>query len=272
MVLIHPTAIVDDGAKIGEGTTVGAYSVIGASVVIGKDNQIGPHVVVQGNTRLGDGNKVSPFASIGGPPQDLKYRGENTILEIGNGNTIREYVTLQPGTVHGLGRTSIGDSNLFMACSHVAHDVVVGNNNIFANCASLAGHVNIGSNVILGGLTAVHQFVRLGDLCFLAGGSMVAKDVPPFCLVQGDTACLYGLNTVGLKRAGNSPESVLRLRKIYRQVFHFGAGFKKRVQELLELNADFELGQKLLQFLAVESRRGVCMPRVKGTKAAASGE
>lgn len=266
MVLIHPTAIVEDGAQIGEGTSIGAYSVIGPKVVIGKDNIIGPHVVLQGNTSLGDNNKISPFASIGGPPQDLKYRGEDTVLEIGSGNTIREYVTLQPGTVHGLGRTTIGSNNLFMACSHVAHDVIMGNSNVFANCASLAGHVNIGSNVILGGLTAVHQFVRLGDFCFMAGGTMVAKDVPPFCLVQGDTASLYGLNTVGLKRAGNSVEAILRLRKIYRQVFHFGAGFKKRVQDLLEENRDFELAQRLLQFLAVDSRRGVCMPRVKGTK------
>lgn len=216
---IHPTAIVADGAVIGEGTTVGPYSIVGPNVVLGRDNAVGPHVVIDGRTTIGDGNTIYQFASVGAPPQDLKYKGEPSQLKIGDRNIIRECVTLQPGTQGGGMLTSIGDQNLFMANTHVGHDSHVGSRCVVANGAALAGHVNVADGVIIGGLSGIHQFVRLGAVCMIGAGAMVAQDIPPYCMAQGDRATVQGLNRVGLERNGGTREDLAILREVYRIVF-----------------------------------------------------
>ena len=219
MSLIHPTAIIDPSAHIGEGTKVGPYSIIGPNVVLGRDNTVGPHVVIEGRTTIGDGNAFFQFASVGAIPQDLKYRGEPSELIIGNRNIIRECVTLQPGTTGGGMITKIGDQNLFMANTHVGHDTFVGDRCVFANSAALAGHVIVGNGVIVGGLSGIHQFVRLGDVAMIGAGAMVSQDVPPYFMAQGDRAKIHGLNRVGLERNGGTREDLAAIRSLYRSVF-----------------------------------------------------
>jgi UDP-N-acetylglucosamine acyltransferase len=218
--LIHPTAIVAPEAIIGEGTTVGPYSIIGPHVKLGSNNVVGPHVVVEGHTTIGDGNSIFQFASVGAAPQDLKYRGEASELKIGDRNIIRECVTLQPGTQGGGMLTSIGSQNLFMANTHVGHDSHVGNRCVIANGAALAGHVTVADGVIIGGLSGIHQFVRLGSVCMIGAGAMVAQDIPPYCMAQGDRATVQGLNRVGLERNGGTREDLGVLREVYRIVFN----------------------------------------------------
>ena len=260
---VHPTAVVYDGAQIGEETTVGPYSIIGPNVVIGRNNRIGPHTVIEGYTRIGDGNTIFQFASIGAAPQDLKFHGEKSELLIGDGNIIREFVTLQPGTSGGGMKTVIGNNNLFMANSHVGHDGIIGDGNVFANSVALAGHVTVGSRVTLGGLSGVHQFVRLGDLSFLSAGSMVSKDVPPYCIVHGDRAELVGLNQIGLERSGVSGEQIVRLRAIYREVFLKEGRVSERIDRARSKVQDFDLGRKFLDFIVNSSERGVLAVRCK---------
>ena len=267
MTNIHPTAIVSEQAKIGANCSVGAYSIIGSDVVLGDDNQIGSHVVIDGHTRLGNKNKISPFASIGGSPQDLKYHGEASVLEIGDQNIIREYVTLQPGTEGGGMITKIGDQNLFMASSHVGHDSTVGNRNIFANAAALAGHVTVGDDIGIGGMCGVHQFVRLGSLSYLGAGAMITKDIPPFCIAQGDRAGLVGLNKIGLERKGYNSDQIQSLKKIYREIFHGVGTFTNRMTTAKEMFDDFPLGDVLLDFIS-SSKRGVTTARTKNLDAA----
>lgn len=228
---IHPSAIISPGAEIGQGTTVGPYSVIGPNVKIGRNNRIAPHVVIEGHTTVGDENQIYQFASVGANPQDLKFKGEPSQLIIGNGNIVREYATLQPGTAGGGMKTVIGDKNLFMANSHIGHDSIVGSGNIFANSVAVAGHVTIGNNVNIGGLSGIHQFVHLGDVAFIAGGSMVVQDVPPYCLAEGNRAGLVGLNTVGLKRRGFSDEQIADIKRAYREMFMGTGVLKERVAE-----------------------------------------
>lgn len=232
-VQIHPTAIVDPAAVLGEGTVVGAYSIIGPRVVLGKNNKVGPHAVLEGNTVAGDQNQFFQFCSVGAAPQDLKYRGEDSRLIIGSRNIIREFVTLQPGTEGGGMQTVIGDGNLFMANSHVGHDGIVGNGNVIANSAAVAGHVKLGNNTIVGGLTGLHQFVRLGDLCITGGGTMVAQDIPPFCIAQGDRATLHGINVIGLERRGVPSEEIRALKLAYRRLFLGKGVMKERVERTL---------------------------------------
>lgn len=193
--MIHPTAIVHPGAEIAEGVEIGPYVIIGAHVRIGRGTTVGPHTVIDGWTEIGEDNRIFNMASVGGIPQDLKYRGEETWLRIGNRNVIREFTTLQPGTVTGIGETVIGDDNLFMAYCHVAHDCVIGNRVIMANGSTLAGHVVVEDFAILGGLSAVHQFVRVGESAMLSGGAMVVQDVLPFTIASGNRAVSSGLNT-----------------------------------------------------------------------------
>ncbi len=257
---IHATAIIAEGAILGEGTVVGPYTVIGPRVRIGARNRIGPHVVLEGNTTIGDENQIFQFASVGAVPQDLKYHGEESTLEIGNRNLIREYTTLQPGTEGGGMRTVIGNGNLFMACSHVGHDGRVGDNNVFANSVALSGHVTVGNRCIVGGLSGIHQFVHLGDLCLIGAGAMVSKDIPPYCMAQGDRARLVGLNTVGLKRAKFLEQDIRRMRELYRQIF-FGEGtLRERLPALHAGCADFASGRSFLDFISASSR-GVATPR-----------
>ena len=217
--MIHPSALVSPEARLAADVTVGPFSIIGPGVEIGPRSVVGPHVVINGLTRMGAENQVFQFASIGEPPQDKKYKGEPTRLEIGDRNVFRESCTVNRGTAQGGGVTRIGDDNLFMAYSHVAHDCTIGNEVVFANCAALAGHVEIGDGVVLGGLTAVHQFVKIGPLAFLAGGAIVQRDVPPYVMVAGNPALPHMVNTIGLKRRGFSEEQVRNVRNAYRVLY-----------------------------------------------------
>jgi len=261
---IHATAIISDGAIIGDNCSVGPYTVIGPKVVLGSDNWVGPHVVIEGNTHIGSGNKIFQFASIGAAPQDLKYRGEDSLLRIGNNNLIREYVTLQPGTTGGGMQTIIGNSNLFMACSHVGHDSKIGNSNVIANAAAIAGHVSIGDFATIGGLCGIHQFVSIGDYALLGAGAMVSQDIPPFLVGQGDRAHLTGVNVVALQRRGFSAEDIQSLKRVYREVFLSDGIFKERAARARSKFVDFPHAQTLLNFIE-NSERGVASAR-RGAK------
>jgi UDP-N-acetylglucosamine acyltransferase len=256
MAQVHPTAVVHPGARLHESVEVGPYSVIGERVTIGAGSRVGPHVVIDGRTTIGERNRIFPFASVGGAPQDLKYAGEDTELIIGDGNTIRESATLNIGTVGGGGVTRVGSNNLFMAYSHVAHDCVVGNGCIIANSVALAGHVTLEDFVILGGLAAVHQFTRLGKHAFIAGGSMVVMDVPPYCTAQGDRAELAGLNVVGLQRHGFSEEQIGRIKEAYKVLFRSKLQLAEAVARLkAEMGGQSEIDY-LVDFVS-QSKRGL---------------
>jgi UDP-N-acetylglucosamine acyltransferase len=229
---IHPTAIIHPEAKLHETVEVAPYAVIGPKVRIGAETKVGPHAVIEGRTTIGQKNRIFQFASIGAVPQDLKYAGEDAELVIGDENQIREFTTLHIGTDAGGGVTRVGNRNLFMAYTHVAHDCVVGNHCILANSAALAGHVEVGDHVILGGLSAVHQFTRIGKHAFIAGGAMVGMDVPPYCTAQGDRAELAGLNTVGLSRNGYSDEQIGRIKDAYKILFRSKLGLNEAVSKL----------------------------------------
>jgi UDP-N-acetylglucosamine acyltransferase len=217
--VIDPHALVSPQARLAADVTVGPFSIIGPDVEIGPRTIVGPHVVINGPTRIGAENRFFQFASIGDAPQDKKYSGEPTRLEIGDRNVFRESCTVNRGTTHDKGVTRIGNDNLFMAYSHVAHDCIVGDKVIFANCAALGGHVEIGDWVILGGLTAVHQFVKIGAHAFLAGGAIVQRDVPPYVMVAGNPAKPHSVNSEGLKRRGFDEEQVRNIRDAYRVLY-----------------------------------------------------
>jgi len=216
--MIHQTAIVDAAARIAADVEIGAYSVVGADVEIGSGTVIGPHAVVMGPSKIGRDNRIFQFSSIGEAPQDKKYQGEATWLELGDRNVIREYVTLNRGTDEGNGKTVIGSDNLFMAYSHVAHDCIVGDHAVFANAASLSGHVEVGDYAILGGFTSVHQFTQIGSRAFCGLGSVVTQDIPPFSTAAGNRARVVGINKEGLKRNGFSPEVIRALHKSFREL------------------------------------------------------
>lgn len=228
--MIHPLALVDPSAEIAEDAEIGAFTVIGPQVRIGGGTWVGPHVVINGPTRIGRDNRIYQFSSLGEVAQDLKYRGEEAALEIGDRNIIREYCTMSRGTGGGGGVTRIGNDNLFMAYVHVAHDCVVGNRTIFANCASLAGHVLVEDHVVLGGFTGIHQFCRLGTHCMTAIGTVSFKDIPPYVLAAGNTAQPHGLNLTGLRRRGFSAETLRALRQAYKLTYRSGL----RLEEALE--------------------------------------
>jgi UDP-N-acetylglucosamine acyltransferase len=259
-VKIHPTAIVDPEAEIGEGVEIGPYAYVGPSVVLGKDCIVHSHAHIQGNTILGERNQIFPYALIGTPPQDKKYKGEDVYLYIGNDNVIREFVTMNPGTVAGGGKTVIGNRNLFMAYVHVAHDVHIGDDCVFANMVQFAGHVIVENRVNIGGMCGIHQFVRIGELAMIGGGSMVAKDVPPYCLVAGNRpAVLRGINRVGLERAGFSPEVILAIKEAYRILFRRGKLLPDAISEVEEEFKEFPEVLKMVHFLK-HSERGVTRP------------
>lgn len=257
MVQVHPTAIVDPRAELDSEVEVGPYSVIGAGVRIGKGTKIHSHAAIQGRTTLGESNVVFPFATVGSAPQDLKYKGEPSELTIGSRNTIREYVSLNPGTTGGGMVTRVGDQNLLMMHCHIAHDCTVGNRNVIANGATLGGHVIIEDFVIVGGLVGIHQFVRIGTSAILGAGSMISKDVPPYCNATGDRARLRGLNVEGLKRRGFDLAVIETIRKAYRIAFNSKLRTDDALQRIRrELPAIPEL-EKFVAFIA-ESQRGVC--------------
>jgi len=254
---IHPTAVVHPTARLAEGVEVGPYAVIGAEVEIGEGTIVGPHVVIQGPSKIGAMNHFFQFSSIGEAPQDKKYQGERTWLEIGDRNVIRENVTINRGTQTGGGVTSIGNDNLLMAYVHIAHDCHVGNNTVFSNNASLAGHVIVDDYANLGGFVGVHQFCMIGQRAFLAGGSMVVKDVPPFVTVSGYPAKVYGLNTVGLRRALVSAYSITLLRRAYKIVYRQGLTLQNAVSEIEPLAAESPELKLFLDFIKQERSRGI---------------
>jgi UDP-N-acetylglucosamine acyltransferase len=254
---VHPTAIVDARAEIDGDVQIGPYCVIGAGVRIGKGCRVHSHAVISGRTTLGEGNVVFPFASIGDTPQDLKYKGEPSELLIGNRNTIREYVSLNPGTTGGGMVTRVGDQNLLMMQCHIAHDCLLGDRNVVANGATLGGHVVIEDFVIVGGLVGIHQFVRIGTGAIVGAGSMVSKDVPPYCNATGDRAKLHGLNLEGLKRRGFDKTVIALLRKAYRIVFQSALRTEDALKKIREELPSIPEIEKFVSFIA-QSRRGVC--------------
>lgn len=220
--MIHPTAIVDPGAVLGDGVSIGPYSVVGADVVIGAGTIVDSHVVIEGPTVIGASNRIHSFSSIGGAPQDKKYSNERTTLFIGDRNTIREFCTLNRGTTQDAGATRIGSDNWIMAYVHVAHDCQVGSNTIFANNAQLAGHVHVGDFAILGGFTVVHQFVHIGAHSLTAMGTILLQDLPPYVTASGNTAEPHGINAEGLRRRSFSPEAVARVKSAYKVLYKSG--------------------------------------------------
>jgi UDP-N-acetylglucosamine acyltransferase len=253
---VHPTAVVHPEAEIAPGVRLGPYAVVGGGVRVGEGSEIGAHAVIEGPATFGRQNRIAPFAALGGPPQDLKYKGERTSLCVGDGNTFREFVTVNRGTTGGGGETRIGDGNLFMAYVHVAHDCRVGNRTILANNATLAGHVVVEDHVVMGGMAAVGQFVRVGESAFLAAGSMVSLDVPPYCLAQGDRARLLGLNVVGLRRRGFSKETLRFLESAYRIAFRSGLTLDDACARIMDEMPDVGPVAHFVEFLRA-AKRGI---------------
>ncbi|RDE48999.1 MAG: acyl-ACP--UDP-N-acetylglucosamine O-acyltransferase [Candidatus Accumulibacter meliphilus] len=254
--MIHQSALVAPGAQLGSNVSVGAYSIIGEDAEIGDNTVIGPHVVISGRTRIGRDNRIFQFNSLGAVPQDKKYDGEPTRLEIGDRNTIREFCTFNLGTAQDVGITRVGNDNWIMAYVHIAHDCQVGNHTVFANNAQLAGHVHIDDWAILGGYTGVHQFCRVGAHTMTAVGTVVLQDVPPFVMAAGNTASPFGINAEGLKRRGFSPEALLALKRAYRTLYKSGLMLDEARAKLNEEVLVHPEIQPLLDFLAA-SKRGI---------------
>ena len=257
--MIHKTAIIDSTAKIGQNVKVGPYSIIGSNVEIGEGSEIQSHVSIIGNTKIGMNNKIYPFASIGNDPQDLKFNGEETKLEIGNNNKIREYVTINPGTKGGGGLTKIGNSCLFMVSSHIAHDCFVGNNVILANNVPLGGHAIIEDNVVIGGNSAVQQFTRIGKMAMIGGMTGVLHDVIPYGLSTGNRNSLQGLNLIGLRRAKFENKDILELSDAYKKIF----ATKNINENISKLNGSFQensLVKNVIDFITKDKKRSICTP------------
>jgi UDP-N-acetylglucosamine acyltransferase len=252
--MIHPSALIDPGAKLGNNVSVGAFSIVGAGVEIGDNTWIGPHVVIEGPTRIGRDNRIWQFASLGAAPQDKKFHGENATLEIGDRNVIREFVTFNRGTADGGGVTRVGNDNWLMAYVHLAHDCIVGNNTIFANAASLAGHVVVDDWVILGGFTLVHQFCQIGAHAFTSMGSIINRDVPPYVTVAGSFAEPKGINTEGLRRRGYDSDRILTIKRAYRTLYKSGLPLAEAREELARAATDAPDVRLMLDFIERSQR------------------
>jgi len=252
--MIHPTAIVHPGARLESDVEVGPYSVIGDEVEIGAGSSIGAHAVIKGPTRIGRQNRIFQFVSLGEIPQDKKYRGEHTALEIGDGNTIREFCTFNRGTVQDAGVTRVGNDNWIMAYVHLAHDCQIGSHTVFANNAQLAGHVHVGDHAILGGFTVVHQYVRIGMHAITAMGTIVLQDIPPFVTAAGNTAKPYGINSEGLKRRGFSTETIAQIKRAYKTLYRSGLSLDDARRDIaMRLTQCSDL-KPLVEFLDQSSR------------------
>jgi UDP-N-acetylglucosamine acyltransferase len=258
---IHPTAIVAPGAMLAETAVIGPFCVVGQDVSLGPRVTLRSHVVVGGRTTIGEGSRLFPFASIGLEPQDLKYRGEDSELVIGRNNTIREYVTMNPGTEGGGMVTRVGDGCLFMVGAHVAHDCQIGDHVVMANNATLAGHVAVGDYAILGGLCAVHQYVRIGRHAMIGGMSGVERDVIPYGQVMGDRARLCGLNIIGMQRRGFSREDIQGLRNAYQFLFAADGTLTDRVAEIAERFGGLDPVDDVIEFIRADSSRAICQPK-----------
>jgi UDP-N-acetylglucosamine acyltransferase len=257
---IHSTAIVQDGAKLGADVEIGPYCLIGEGVVLADGVRLLSHVVVEGQTQIGEQCVVHPFANLGGPPQHSAHKGEPTRLVIGPRNIIREHVTMHTGTVGGRGVTTVGSDSLFMAGSHVAHDCIVGDNVIMANAATLGGHVHMADFVFMGGLAAAHQYSRIGRYSFIGGLAAVTKDVIPFGSVWGNHAHLEGLNLVGLRRRGFSRDTVNQLRAAYRLLFADEGTFQERLADVAETYAASPEVMEIVGFIQADANRPLCLP------------
>ena len=260
MAEVHPTAIVEPGADLGKGVVVGPWCTVGPDVALGDGVRLISHVTVAGRTTIGPDTVVYPFASVGMPPQDLKYRGEASRLEIGSGNTIREHVTMNPGTEGGGMVTRVGDNGLFMIGAHVAHDCTVGDRVVFANNASIAGHVTVGDFAIIGGLSTVHQFCRIGAHAMIGLNTAVVGDVIPFGSVAGDRARMVGLNVVGLRRRGFARSDIQALRTAYRLLFAQEGTLAERLEDVARMYADNAAVMDIVSFVRADSSRPVCQP------------
>lgn len=252
--MIHSTAIIDPSAELADDVSVGPYSIIGPGVQIEAGTVVGSHVVIKGPTRIGKNNRIFQFASVGEDTQDMKYRGEPTRLEMGDHNIIREFCTIHRGTVQDKALTKIGDHNLFMAYTHVAHDCVVGNHVIMANAASIAGHVLVEDCAILGGFSLVHQFCKIGKYSFSAMGSVISRDIPPYVLVGGQPTKPHGINAVGLERQGFSQEAIRQIKKAYKIVFKSGLKLEDAIAALDEMAEETAEIQCLANFLKQTQR------------------
>ena len=251
---IHPTAVIAPDAVLAADVQIGTYSVIGAGVEIGAGTRLGPHVVVHGPTRIGAGNRIFQFASVGDAPQDTKYRDEPTRLEIGDRNVVRECVTLNRGTTKDAGVTRIGNDNLFMAYSHVAHDCVIGDHCVFANNVALGGHVHVGDWVIMAGYAGVHQFCKVGAHAFIANNAAVTRDVPPYIMTVGQPAAAHSINSEGLKRRGFTPEQIRNLRTAFRLLYRSGLKLADAERELKALAVEQPELAALVEFLPQSTR------------------
>ncbi|MBK9585053.1 MAG: acyl-ACP--UDP-N-acetylglucosamine O-acyltransferase [Alphaproteobacteria bacterium] len=260
---IHPTAIVAPEAIIAPTAIIGPYCILGPDVNLGERVRLISHVYIEGRTIIGEGTVVYPFASLGTPPQDLKYAGEKSELIIGKNNTIREHTTMNPGTQHGSMKTIVGDNCLFMMATHVAHDCIVGNNVIMANNAAIAGHVQIGDYAVLGGLCAVHQFVRIGPHAIIGGMSGVENDVIPFGRVKGERAFLAGLNLIGLERRGFGKDKIKNLQRAFNQLFGEEGTFEQRLENVANDYGDDELVKSVLSFAREKTKFPLCQPQKK---------
>ena len=260
--MIHKSSVIDKQAKIGKNIKIGPYTIVGANVEIGDNVEIHSHVNIEGNTKIGEGTKIFPFASIGTRPQDLKYEGEKNSLTIGKNNTIREYVTINPGTKGGGGVTAIGNNCLFMISSHVAHDCNIGNNVVIANNVPLGGHVTIGDSVIIGGNSAVQQFTRIGRLAMVGGMTGVLKDVIPFGLSFGNRNYLKGLNLIGLRRNKYQNKEIIELGMAYKKIF----SSHNLHENLSKINGEYKensLVREVIQFISRDKKRPICFPSEK---------
>lgn len=252
--MIHPTAIVHPGARLAQSVEIGPYAVIGEHVEIGEGCTIGTHAVITGHTRIGRNNRIFHHATLGEAPQDKKYAGEPTRLEIGDDNTIREFCTFNTGTVQDLGVTRMGDRNWIMAYVHVAHDCEIGNNTTLANCTQLAGHVVVGDHAVLGGFTGIHQFCRIGAHAMTGVGSVVLADVPPYVMAMGNTAEPHGINSEGLKRRGFSAEAISGIRRGYKTLYKSGLGLEEAKQALRQQVADCKELEMFVDFIDASKR------------------
>lgn len=253
---IHPTAIIEAGAELGENVSVGAYATIGENVKIGDDSKVESHVVLNGHTTIGKNNHFFPFAAVGAAPQSVTYKGEPTEVRIGDNNVFRENVTINRGTAEGSGFTSIENDNFIMAYCHIAHDCHLGSNIVFANSACLGGHCHVGNYVVLAGYTLIHQFCRVGDHCFTGGSSVCIQDVPPYTLVAGNRAITHGINVRGLRRRGFSPNDLTELKRAYKIIYRSGLTIVKAFEEIESKEWESDHIKVLTSFIQ-ESKRGV---------------
>jgi len=251
---IHPTAVIEEGAQIGNNVTIGPFVTISSQTIIGDDNVIDAHAIIAGRTTIGNGNHIFSHAVVGSIPQDLKFNGEDVELIIGDNNKIREFTLLNPGTEGGGAITKIGNNNLLMGYVHLGHDVIMGDNCILANGATLAGHVVLGNNVVVGGLTPIHQFVHIGDFAMIAGASALSQDIPPFCMAEGNRATLRGLNLTGLRRHLERDE-INALRSAYRELFESGQALQESAEKILA-ESDSQNVKNLVTFIT-KSKRGI---------------